>query len=122
MALNVQGDLRRRINEALGVDVAITVPFERPETLVTVIREGGRRENDLIDAPGVGIYCYAPTEQKAWELADQVADFMAGLKFADGYATVEQEAMYSDRDVNTNSPRWYLTYSLKTYVPKAQKG
>lgn len=123
MAKNVQGDLCRRLEEHLkddGVKVSVTVPFERPEKLVTVIRMGGHRRDDLIDAPNVGIYCYAPTEQEAWELADKVADFMACLKFADGYAVVENEAMYSDRDENTNSPRWYLSYSLLTYVPKGR--
>jgi hypothetical protein len=119
MALNVQGDLRRRMAEKFtDVKVSVTVPFDRPEKLIVVMRLGGHRRDDLVDAPVVGIYCYAPTEQEAWKLSNDVADFMARLQFAQGYITVENEAMYSDRDENTNSPRWYLSYSLLTYVVK----
>ena len=121
MALNVQGDLRQRLDDYLDdVKVSVTVPFERPEKLVTVMRMGGRRRDALIDAPNIGIYCYAPTEQEAWELADKVADFIESLKFADGYAVIEMDSMYSDRDENTNSPRWYISYSLLTYKPKGR--
>lgn len=117
--LNVQGDLRRRLSEALApTEVRARVPEDRPATLVTVAREGGSRKNALIDGPGMGIYCWAPSEQEAWELADAVADAMAALPFSGGYARVEQEAMYSDPDPETRSPRWYLSYTIATYKPK----
>lgn len=111
------GDLRTRIQADTGTKCYVNVPASRPETFVTVTREGGARENRLIDRPGVGIYCYAPTEAKAWALAESVADLMETLPFADGYATVEQEAMYSDPDPDTRDPRWYLSYTIRTYEP-----
>ena len=80
--LNAQGDLRRRLSEALApTEVRVRVPDRRPERLVTVTREGGSRRNALLDGPGIGIYCWAPTEQEAWELADAVADEMAPCRF-----------------------------------------
>ncbi len=116
MALNVQGDLRERLAAYLDpIPVKVNVPADRPETFVVVTRLGGKRENKLIDSPAISVYCYAPTEQKAWELADKVADFIDELAFADGYASVVQEAMYSDIDLLTRSPRWYLRYTIKTY-------
>lgn len=117
--LNVQGDLRRRLADALApTEVRVRVPDSRPERLVTVTREGGSRRNALLDGPGIGIYCWAPTEQEAWELADAVADEMAALPFSAGYASAVQEAMYSDPDPDTRSPRWYLSYTVTTYKPR----
>ena len=116
MALNVQGDIRKRLAAYLDpIPVKVNVPAERPETFVVVTRLGGKRENRLIDSPTISIYCYAPTEQEAWALADKVADFVEALEFADGYASVAQEAMYSDIDLLTRSPRWYMRYTIKTY-------
>lgn len=119
MALNVQGDLRKRLADAFSpVEVKVNVPENRPEKLITVTREGGYRVNKLQDSPGIGIYCYAPTEQQAWELADKVADFMESLSFADGYELVAQETMYSDPDPYVkNQPRWYLSYTITTHKP-----
>lgn len=116
--LNVQGDLRARLTEALApIKVKVYVPSNRPPKCVSVIREGGARRNALLDGPGIGIYCFAPTEQQAWELADSVADVMATLPFEGGYARVKQEAMYSDPDPDTKSPRWYLSYTITTFKP-----
>ena len=120
MALNVMGDLRKRLEQALfffDVPVSVNIPKDRPETCVTVTREGGHRLNALQDRPGVGIYCYAPTEEKAWILADRIADFMQNLQFSDGYELVEQEAMYSDPDPDSRTPRWYLSYTITTHNP-----
>lgn len=116
--LNVIGDLRGRLEEALGCAVVVRVPETRPKTFVVVKRAGGHRENTLLDRAGVCIYCYAPTEQKAWELADSVADAMEILPFVGGYALVEQTVMYSDPDPDTKTPRWYLGYNVTNYKPK----
>lgn len=116
--LNVVGDLRARLEAALGVEVRANVPADRPEELVTVAREGGRRENALLDRAGVGVYCWAASEQRAWELAEAVCDAMAALPFPGGYADVEQTAMYSDPDPDSRSPRWYLGYTVTNYEPK----
>lgn len=117
--LNVQGDLRRRLAAALApVPVRVAVPDERPEELVVVTRGGGRRLNRLQDAPGIDVYCWAATEQRAWEIAEAVSDAMAGLSFADGYEAVTQNDMQSDRDLKSGSPRWYLSYTLVTHEPR----
>lgn len=113
--LDVQQDLRLRLEQALGVKVCVDVPKKRPDCLVRVHREGGHKHNALIDGPGIGIYCWAPTEYEASILADRVADAMQALRFEDGYSNVEQEACYSDRDPDTRTPRWYLSYTLRTY-------
>lgn len=119
--LDVQADLRARLEAALGVEVMTHVPAPRPATLVVVRREGGARRNRLIDAPGVGIDCWAPTEAEAASLADRASDVMASLEFADGYDVVREETVRSHPDVLTGSPRWYLSYSLATHVPPAEE-
>lgn len=116
--LNVQGDLRKRLAAALEpVPVKVAVPAQRPEELVVVTRGGGRRINRLQDAPGIDIYCWAPTEERAWLLAEAVSEAMASLPFSGGYETVEQNDMQSDRDLKSGSPRWYLSYTLVTHEP-----
>lgn len=116
MALNVMGDLRERLEEFLvSVPVNVSVPKDRPSYLVTVTREGGRRLNALQDRSGIGLYCFAPTEQEAWELANKVANFFETLKFSNGYERVRQEAMFSAADPDTREPRWYLSYTITTH-------
>lgn len=116
MALNTQGDIRKRLAEYLSpIPVKVNVPSDRPDTFVVVTRLGGRRENKLVDNPTISIYCHASTEQKAWELANKVADFIDRLRFEDGYASITQEVMYSDVDLTTRTPRWYMRYSMQTY-------
>lgn len=117
-ALNVQADLRARLEEALApVEVRASVPADRPQRLVTVTREGGGRDNALIDSPGIGIYCWAPTEAEAAELSERAAEVIESLPFLAGYARVEKESQRSDPDTESRSPRWYLSYSMKTFKP-----
>ena len=88
MALNTQGDIRKRLAEYLSpIPVKVNVPSDRPNTFVVVTRLGGRRENNFIDR----------------------------LRFEDGYASITQEVMYSDVDLTTRTPRWYMRYSMQTY-------
>lgn len=117
--LDIQTDLRERLARAFP-DAAVKrfVPEKIPEILITLRREGGRRQNDLVDAPGVGIEVWAPTELETSALAYEVSDFMASLAFSEGYATVTQETMYSSPDPDTDKPRWYLSYTIQTYEPK----
>lgn len=118
-SMNVQGDLRSRLSAALApIEVRVKVPEKIKGKLVVVSREGGARRNALIDGPGIGIRCWAQTELEAWELAEAVADTMEKLPFSAGYASAEQEAMYSDPDPETGGPCWYLSYSLNTFKPK----
>lgn len=100
------------------VPVSVRRPESAPGELVTLSREGGPRLNRLLDKPGIGIYCWAPTEQRAFEIADDVADVMERLPFDGGYSRVEMESMRSDPDPDTRSPRWYLSYTLTTFEPK----
>lgn len=119
--LNVIGDLRERLELACGVPARVRVPKERPEELLTLTREGGMRLNALLDRAGIGIYCHAATEQRAWELATAVCDAMGKLPFSAGYAAVEQTAMYSDPDPDTRTPRWYLGYNVTNYEPAKEQ-
>lgn len=117
--LDIQTDLRRRLAQAFPeIEVKRFTPEKIPETLITLEREGGRRENGLIDRPGVGIYVWSTSELETSRLADEVADFMASLAFSEGYASVSQEAQYSSPDPDTERPRWYLSYTIQTYKTK----
>lgn len=118
--LNVQADLRKRLEDALdGVMVRVAVPADRPTQLVVIRRDGGKADPySMLDRPGVGIECWAETEAKACALAEQVAHVMDRLPFTGGYAHIEQEACYSDYDLTAKSPRWYLSYTLTTFEPK----
>ncbi len=116
--LNVQADLMERMRVAFpGTDVLPCPPDPMPPRLITVRREGGRRLDGLRDRPGIGICAWGKSEAEAQGLADDVADFMEALRFSDGYALVEQEAMYSQPDPDTKRPRWYLSYTITTYEP-----
>lgn len=122
MHLNVQADLRSRLAAALEpVEVRTSVPDPRPDELVTVRREGGARQNALLDRPGVGILCWAPTEERACELAHDVADVVDSLGFGDGYALVEMDSMESDPDPDSQTPRWYLSYTITCFKPTTQR-
>jgi hypothetical protein len=114
--LNVQADLRSRLESALGgVPVRVTVPAERPAELVVVRREGGRRINELLDRAGIGVTVWAGSEARAARLAHDVEIAMQRLTFADGYEVVEQEFSGSDPDPDTGSPRWYMSYTVTVH-------
>lgn len=115
--LNVQADIRARLAKALApIEVRVSVPSPRPETLVVITREGGRKLNRLQDRAGVGVYIWAPTEAQACDLADRTSDLMDTLPFSSGYEVVAEEVMRSDVDPETKSPRWYASYTITTHV------
>lgn len=117
--MNVQARVRSALAAALpGVEVRVSVPDPRPPTLVVVRREGGRRENGLVDRAGVGVDVWARTEADASELAMRVSDAMLGLSFADGFARVEEESLRSDYDAFASSPRWYGSYTVLNFSPR----
>ena len=117
--LNIQVDLCQRLARAFpNAVVKRFVPEKIPDCLITVHREGGRRQNDLIDAPGVGIYVWAKTELETSRMAESIAGLMSTLAFSEGYVTINQEVMYSSPDPDTDHPRWYLSYTIQTYEPK----
>lgn len=116
--LNAQADIRTRLEAALGIPVRVRVPDERPPSFVVVSRGGGHRLNVLQDRIGIDAYSYAPTEAKAQALAADVSDLMLSLpktSFLDGYETVEEETMRSDPEADTDSPRWYASYTITTH-------
>ena len=118
--LNIQADLRAKLAEAFepDVNVSVNVPEVRPDKLITVRRGGGAWLNRLQDQAGVNIYCWAKTEADAQQLADDVAHFMQNLTFAQGYELVEMEGMYSDSDLESKSPRWFISYTITTHEVK----
>lgn len=117
--LEIQRDLREKLATAFPeAEARLNVPRDVKCPLIVLRREGGRRLNSLQDRPGVGIYCYESSESEAEKLATTVSDFMETLSFADGYETVEQEAMRSAMDPDRRIPRWYLSYTITTHQPK----
>lgn len=116
--MNVQAVVRKKLAEALaGVEVRTSVPADRPAKLVVVRREGGAAQNQLLDAPGIGVDVWAPSEAEACELCMRAADEIMSLTFAEGFALVTEEVMASQYDQLTDSPHWYASYSLITYKP-----
>lgn len=117
--MNVQAEVRARLEKSLGgVEVRTSVPDPRPPELVVVRREGGRMQNALLDAPGIGVDVWAPTEARAAELCQAAGEALLALEFADGFARVDEEVMLSQYDKLVDSPHWYASYSLVTYKPK----
>lgn len=109
-------DVRKRLADALSpVPVKVSVPDPRPRSLVVVRRTGGRRLNRLQDSIGIGVECWAATEQEAHDLAVSAASAIESLSFADGYEAARCESMRSDYDVAGASPRWYLSYTLTAH-------
>lgn len=122
-SLNVQADLRRRLEEALGVPVRVAVPAQRPATFAVVRRNGGGRVNSLQDRAGVDVYSYAPTEEAAAALAARVSDFMQGLPrraFLAGYESCDEETVRSDPDGGTGGARWYASYTITTHYTRQE--
>ena len=114
--LDIQGDLRERLAASLGgTEVRTSVPDERPAELVVVRREGGAAGPGILDAPGIGIDCWAPTEAEAYRLCELACAAVESLPFGAGYCLARQESMRSDYDVAARSPRWYASYSVITY-------
>lgn len=98
------------------VSVATTRPNPSPPFVVTVKREGGGALDTHRDAPGIGIYCWAPTEQRAAHLAKRVSKEMLRLPYeVQGVAKVVEETLYSAPDPKSSNPRWYGSYTLTTY-------
>lgn len=117
--MDAQAEVRRLLAAALpDVEVRATVPDPRPATLVVVRREGGPLENRLIDRPGIGVQSWAPTEAEASALAMRVSEAMLSLPFEAGFARVDEDVMRSDPDMRSGSPRWYASYTLRTFKPQ----
>ena len=113
MSLNAQAAVRGYLARALGVPVCVSVPNPRPEKCVTVRREGGHIQGDKPrDKPGIGVY--AATEAQAADLASEVSALMLEAHRLDGVADVQEEAFYSSPDLESDTPRWYGSYTLTT--------
>lgn len=116
--LEAQSAVRSALEDALAdADVRVAVPDPRPAALVVVRREGGRMLNGLVDSAGIGIEAFAPSEAECASLAMRVSEAMRALAFSDGFADVSEEACRSDYDLARGCPRWYLSYTLRTYAP-----
>ncbi len=117
--LNVQADIRKRLADYLApIAVCVNVPEDRPQTLVVISREGGRKLDALRDLVGLGVFAWADSEASAYKLMERVSDYILNLKFADGYALVHEETIKSSYDIQAKSPRWYASYTITTYKPK----
>ncbi len=116
--MNVQGELRRILAEALSpVEVRVNVPAERPAELVTVRRRDGAAQRHVYEDSSVEVMCWAATEQRAYDLMEQARAALSALEFADGFADVSEKTVRSDYDLVGKSPRWYALFALKTYLP-----
>ena len=88
--LNIQGDVRRRLQEHFkGFAVAASVPEKRTFPLVVVRRTGGAQEEGL-DRATLTVLVWDTTEQKAYDAAAAVSDAIALLPFYAGYAKVKE--------------------------------
>ncbi len=115
--LNVQADLRGRLEGALGVPVKVKVPDNIPEKCVVVLRNGGRILNKLQDRAGVDFYAYGASEAEAQALMDGVREEVFSLGFADGYELMREETCRSDFDEDARRYRWYSSWTITTHKP-----
>lgn len=119
--LDIVSFLRMSIHKKFNVRVPEKIPQQIPDEFVLVRREGGGRINALLDGPGISIDCYAKTESRARELSDAISEFVCALPrsaYRDGICTVFEETRMSDYDDEHLRPRWYGSYTFKTYKPK----
>lgn len=106
--------LIREIEGALGVPCHPTVPADRPERFVTVERTGGTR-GAFLNKPNVAIQSWAPTEQEASELADEVDAVMEALPYgSSGVTKVDRGEPYPFPSIE-KIPRYQALYSLVTH-------
>ena len=115
--LNVQADLRSRLEGALGVPVRVKVPDDIPQRCVVVIRNGGRILNKLQDRAGVDIYAYGKSEADAYDLMESVRAEVFTLPFAGGYELMREETCRSDYDDEAKRYRWYASWTITTHKP-----
>lgn len=100
----------------MSISVADSRPRPSPEIMVTVRREGGGALDEHRDGPGIGVYCWAPTEERAAKLAHHVSKKMLKMpRVKKGVAKVVEETLYSAPDPESKEPRWYGSYTLTTY-------
>ncbi len=116
----VIGYLKRSLSD-VDVSVASSKPGTRggdsaPGLVVAVRREGGGALDAHRDAPGIGVYCWAPTESETAALARRVSKAMLRMPYTEkGVAKAVEEALYSAPDPESREPRWYGSYTLTTY-------
>ena len=115
--LNVQADLRGRLQDALGVPVSVKVPKEIPARCVVVWRNGGRTLNKLQDRAGVDFYAYGESEADACNLMESVREAAFTLSFSDGYEVMREETCRSDYDEDARRFRWYSSWTITTHKP-----
>ena len=117
--LNVEGAVRAYLEGRMpGTRVSVSVPEDRPQTLVVVRRNGGRRVNALLDRAGLDVLCWAPTESEACALAERASDLVLALgsgHILEGFDRVDEESLRSDYDRQARSPRWYGSYTITTH-------
>lgn len=116
--LNTIAELRKILEEHLEVGVYVSAPADAPESYVVIRREGGAKENYLVDRVGVGVNCYAQSEQKAFELADRVSEVMSIIHRYKGFISANEQVLRSDYDLVFKHPRWYGSYTIRTYNVK----
>ncbi len=113
---NIQAIARKALAGALDAKVGVTVPNPRPAQFVLVRREGGALKADgHLDAAGIGVECWAATEQEAYGLAEAARAAMYALPYGEGVSHVAEEAFYSDPDPEDGAPRWYGSYTVTTH-------
>jgi len=115
--LNVQADLRGRLQGALGVPVYVNVPEDIPGRCVVVTRNGGGILNKLQDRAGVDFYAYGESEADACALMDEVRAEVFSLRFADGYELMREETCRSDYDDDARRFRWYASWTVTSHKP-----
>lgn len=113
--LNTIAKLRAILIDELKVPVFVSVPLDAPNTYLVIRREGGALENFIVDRVGVGVSAYANSEQEAFELASRASDVMTRLHRHKGFLTVSEQVFRSDYDLVLKKPRWYGSYTIKTY-------
>lgn len=115
--LNVQADLRERLEAELGVPVRAKVPDELPPRCVVVLRNGGGVLNKLQDRAGVDLYAYGQSEADACALMESVREAVFSLPFSGGYELMREETCRSDYDEDARRYRWYSSWTITAHKP-----
>lgn len=103
--------LTKELERSTGVRCYPSVPADRPDRFIVVQRTGGTR-GAFLNTPSVAIQSWAPTEQEASSLADEVDAAMESLPYGgSGVTKVERSEPYPFPSVE-KIPRYQAVYDL----------
>ena len=97
---------------ALGYDAYANVPADPPASFVTVERTGGS-VSDMVDHPTIAVQCWAPTDEAAERMANELrVQIVTGARPQGVTRVAVNSGPYRFYDEYTRCPRYQLALDV----------